>query len=126
MIATPRGDRRIGELGPSDTVYSVDRNATVAVPILRLSRARAVHHSMVRVTLQDGSVLSMSPRHPTSDGRVFGDLIAGGLLDGRRIVSVEKVLYEHPFTYDLLPASDSGMYFASGVLIGSTLHDAIN
>jgi hypothetical protein len=25
------------------------------------------------------------------------------------------------FTYDILPASDSGTYFAGGVLIGSTL-----
>jgi hypothetical protein len=26
-----------------------------------------------------------------------------------------------PITYDILPASESGAYFASGVLIGSTL-----
>jgi len=29
--------------------------------------------------------------------------------------------YAEPFTYDILPESDSGMYFAGGVLIGSTL-----
>jgi hypothetical protein len=34
---------------------------------------------------------------------------------------VEIVPYGHPYTYDILPASKSGTYFAAGVLIGSTL-----
>jgi hypothetical protein len=35
--------------------------------------------------------------------------------------SVEVVPYRHHFTYDILPASDSGTYFAAGMRIGSTL-----
>ena len=33
----------------------------------------------------------------------------------------EVVPYAHDFTYDILPASDSGTYFAGGALVGSTL-----
>lgn len=29
--------------------------------------------------------------------------------------------YRHAFTYDILPASDTGAYFAGGALVGSTL-----
>jgi hypothetical protein len=29
--------------------------------------------------------------------------------------------YEHAFTYDILPASETGTYYAAGALIGSTL-----
>jgi hypothetical protein len=36
-------------------------------------------------------------------------------------VSVTDIPYEHDATYDILPDSTSGAYFASGVLIGSTL-----
>ncbi len=37
------------------------------------------------------------------------------------MVSVETVPYAHEMTYDILPGSDSGTYFASGALVGSTL-----
>jgi hypothetical protein len=36
-------------------------------------------------------------------------------------VSVTTVPYAHDATYDILPQSTSGAYFASGVLVGSTL-----
>jgi hypothetical protein len=67
-------------------------------------------------------VLSISPGHPTADGRLFSDLAAGTTLDAQhRVVEVQLVPYEHDRTYDILPASSSGAYFAAGALIGSTL-----
>jgi hypothetical protein len=41
---------------------------------------------------------------------------------GERITRITEVPYQHPFTYDILPDSDTGAYFADGVLMGSTLH----
>ena len=41
--------------------------------------------------------------------------------DGARIVGVTRVPYTHAFTYDVLPRSSTGAYFAAGALIGSTL-----
>jgi len=43
--------------------------------------------------------------------------------DGVRVLDARLVDYDEGFTYDILPASDSGTYFAGGALIGSTLVD---
>jgi hypothetical protein len=120
-IATPSGDRPIAGLAAGDLVYSVDHDAIVAVPVLRTHRASVHDHHVVRVRLESGAVLDISPRHPTADGRTFGDLRQGDTLDRLRVTAVELVPYGHPFTYDILPASETHAYFAAGALIGTTM-----
>lgn len=120
-IATPDGERPISELSIGDLVYSVDRAAIVVVPIVNINRVSVNEHRVMRVGLDNGSVLEISERHPTADGRTFAALSVGTLLDGKAVVSTELVPYAHPFTYDILPASETGAYFAGGALIGSTL-----
>jgi hypothetical protein len=121
-VATPLGARAIAALRAGDLVYSVDGAAIVAVPLLRVGKTRVASHHVVRVELDDGSVLEISPGHPTADGRRFGDLVVGDRLDeGHGVVSVALVPYRFDATYDILPASSSGTYFADGALIGSTL-----
>ena len=74
------------------------------------------------MVLDGGAVLEISPGHPTADGRTFGELRAHALLDAQHeVVSAELVPYRHAATYDILPASSTGTYFAAGALIGSTL-----
>ena len=75
----------------------------------------------MRLALQNGSVLQISPGHPTADGRRFDTLVRGERLDGVEILAADLVPYGHDATYDILPDSDTGAYFAGGVLIGSTL-----
>jgi hypothetical protein len=75
----------------------------------------------MRVVLATGAVLEISPRHPTADGRTFGDLRGGDLLDRIEVLSAELVPYAHPFTYDILPASETRTYVAGGALIGTTM-----
>jgi len=65
--------------------------------------------------------LHASPGHPTTDGRVIGDLAPGDLLDGAHITSADFEAYSLPSTYDVLPAGSTGFYWADGVLIASTL-----
>jgi hypothetical protein len=65
-------------------------------------------------------MLEASPGHPTSDGRHVGDLKAGDKLDGSRIVRIELLPYVGD-TWDLLPAGSTGVYWADGVLLESTL-----
>jgi hypothetical protein len=79
---------------------------------------------VVRLVIEGGVVLEISAPHPTADGRTIGALRPGDLLDGVRVSSATIVRYEHEFTYDILPDSDSGTYFAGGVLVGSTLGGA--
>jgi hypothetical protein len=104
-----------------DLVYTVDGDAIVAAPILRAGRTPVTRHRVVRVVLESTRTLEISAGHPTADGRTFGDLRAGGRLDSATIQSAEVVPYGHEYTYDILPASSSGDYFAAGLRIGSTL-----
>lgn len=121
LIATPDGERAIAALKVGDLVYSVDRGAMTVVPILRVNRTPVSHHAVVRVALRSGAVLEISPGHPTADGRTFGGLHSGDSMDGVAVDSATLVPYTHDATYDILPDSDTGTYFAGGVLIGSTL-----
>ena len=115
------GKSPIAELALGDLVYSVDDDAVVLVPIVRVGQTPVTNHRVARITTTDGRVLEISPGHPTADGRSFGDLRAGTRLDGVVVESAEMVPYMHAYTHDILPASKSGTYFAAGMLIGSTL-----
>jgi hypothetical protein len=123
-IATPVGDRPIADLKVGDLVYSIDRGSLAVVPIKLVHRQPVTgHHRIVELELAHGATLKISPRHPTADGRHFADLAPGDLLDGVRVIGARLVDYDQPFTYDILPDSDTGTYFAGGTLIGSTLSD---
>ena len=121
-IATPSGERAISELKVGDLVYSVHHGQLIAVPVILTNRVPVTGtHHMVEVRLSNGRVLSVSPSHPTADGRTFADLAQGNVVDGVVIDSVRRVPYTEAYTYDILPDSDSGTYFAGSVQIGTTL-----
>jgi hypothetical protein len=123
-IATPSGDRPIAELREGDFVYSVEHDAIVAVPVVRVKRTPVHGHHVIRVRLVSGETLEISAGHPTADGRTFGSLKAGERMDAlHTVASVASVPYLDDATYDILPASSTGTYFAAGVEIGSTLFD---
>ena len=51
----------------------------------------------------------------------LGDLKVSDLLDGARVILIERLPYKGTATYDLLPSGDTGFYWANGILMGSTL-----
>jgi hypothetical protein len=118
MISTPSGPVPIKDLKPGDLVLS-DGGRPAA--ILRTARVRAENHRVCRLVLGNGTVLEISPGHPLADGRPLRDLAAGDLIDGIRILSVELVPYGSGYTYDILPDSPTGCYFAGGIKMASTL-----
>jgi hypothetical protein len=120
-IATPLGDRPIASLSVGDLVFSVDRGQRVAVPIRETHRTPVTHHRVIEVVLRGGATLQISAAHPTADGRTFGQLREGDWLGGLEVAGARVVQYAHDATYDILPDSDTGTYFAAGALIGSTL-----
>lgn len=124
LIATPSGERRIADLRDGDLVYSMHGGRMRAVKIRQTHRVEAPNHAVVRVTLASGAVLEVSPKHPTADGRFFADLRGGDRLDGVFVVAAELVPFTHSHTYDILPDSDTGTYWAGGVLIASTIAGA--
>ena len=75
---------------------------------------------MVRLVLSDGRTVSVSPGHPTTDGRTVGELERGDHFDGAAVTSVERVPYTGS-TYDILPDSSSAAYWADGIPLRSTL-----
>jgi hypothetical protein len=123
-IATPNGERAVEALRVGDLVWTVDARGTrVPAPLVAVgSTPVPATHEVVRLALDDGRVVFVSPGHPTVDGRRVGDLAAGGTLDGARIASAARVTYSGGATYDILPAGATGAYWANGVLLGSTLH----
>jgi hypothetical protein len=90
-IATPNGDRAVAELRVGDLVYSVDHDAIRAVPIARAQHVHVEHHSVLRIVLDGGAVLEISPRHPMANGRPLAALHRGDLLDGHGVESIELV-----------------------------------
>jgi hypothetical protein len=120
-VAAPSGPPRIADLRLGDLVYSVDRGEVAIVPIARVNRQAVAHHTMARVTLTSGDVIELSEGHPTADGRAFDTFGPDDQLGDAVILAVETVPYEEPFTYDILPASDTGTYFVPGAWLGSTL-----
>jgi hypothetical protein len=120
-IATPGGPIPVAELHPGMLVWTVDAGQRVAAPIAIVSHTPAPFgHRVVRVALADGRAVVASPGHPTADGRRVGELNLGDLLDGSRIVAIDLLPYAGD-TWDLLPLSSTGEYWANGVLLGSTL-----
>jgi hypothetical protein len=120
-IATPMGDRPIASLSVGDLVISIDHGRRVSVPIREIHHTPVLHHQVIEVVLRDGPTLRISAGHPTADGRLFGGLHGGDWLGGREVSSTRVVPYPFDATYDILPDSDTGTYFAGGALIGSTL-----
>ncbi|MFH1186060.1 MAG: SUMF1/EgtB/PvdO family nonheme iron enzyme [Chloroflexota bacterium] len=125
MIDTPTGPVAVEDLRVGDAVWTVDSaGRRVSATILRTSRVLAPStHQMVHLVMADGRQVWVSPQHPTSDGRMVGDLTAGDSLGGVQVAEADRVPYDQPATFDLLPSGETGYYWANGLLLGSTLAD---
>jgi hypothetical protein len=123
LIDTPRGFIAVEDLRLGDSVWTLDRSGErVSATILRTSRVPVPeNHQVVHVVLNNGRELWASPGHPTVDGQALGDLEVGELLDGARVITIERLSYKGVATYDILPSGDTGFYWANGILVGSTL-----
>jgi hypothetical protein len=125
LIDTPSGAVPVQDLRVGMLAWTLDKaGLRVAQPLLQVSRTLVPSdHQVVHLVLEDGRQLWVSPGHPTSDGRHIGQLQTGDTLDGATVLSARLVPYAAPATYDLLPAGDTGFYWANGILLASTLSD---
>ena len=123
LIATPGGDVPVTDIKPGMVVWTAAADGSrIAALVLEVGRMEAPPgHQMVHVFLADGRHLLASPGHRTADGRRLDSLAAGDMLDGSKVVVWELVPYTGDRTYDLLPAGPTGMYWADGIRLSSTL-----
>jgi len=123
LIDTPAGPLPVERLRPGMLVWTEDAaGSRIARPLVQIGRTIVpANHRMVHLVLEDGRQLWVSPGHPTPAGLTVGQLRVGDVFSGGVIRSVERVRYRGSDTYDLLPAGDTGFYWANGILLASTL-----
>ena len=123
FIDTPQGMIAVQDLRLGDLVWTMSATGE-RLPTAILKTVHVVvpaNHQIVHVVLDDGRELWASPGHPTTDGQKLGDLKPGDLLDGARVILLERLPYQGTATYDILPSGSTGFYWANGILMGSTL-----
>ncbi|MDO8688388.1 MAG: Hint domain-containing protein [Dehalococcoidales bacterium] len=123
LIDTPGGPVPVEQLSKGMAVWTVDEsgervaavvNETSSTPVPSLFR-------VVRVIMNDGRSVTASAGHLTAVGQALGNYQVGDTLDGALVVEVERLAYDSGMTYDLLPSGSTGLYWANGVLLKSTL-----
>jgi hypothetical protein len=122
-IATPDGEIAIEDIRVGMRVWSIDEAGNrVATNVVLIGRTRVpASHQMVRIVLDDGRSVRASAGHPLVDGRPIVTLKAGDRLDGATVLSATSEPHDGGSTFDLLPDSPTGAYFADGIPLGSTL-----
>ncbi len=123
MIETPIGAVRVTDLKVGMPVWTLDATGvrTQAVVAQTVRRPVSSGASIVHLALSDGREVMVSAGHPTTDGRTIGDLVVGDVLDGARVVKADTIPYDQPAKYDLLPAGETGSYWANGIPMNSTI-----
>ncbi|HKY54865.1 MAG TPA: Hint domain-containing protein [Anaerolineales bacterium] len=123
LIDTPQGLVAVENLQTGDVVWTLDTaGERIKVPILKTSRVIVpTNHQVIHVILSDGRELWASPGHPSADGRTLGNLKVNDMLGGAQVTLIERIPYNGLATYDLLPSGGTSVYWANGILMGSTL-----
>jgi hypothetical protein len=98
------------------------RGTRLAVPVLKTrSTVVPAPFLVVCLTLDDRRRVLASPGHPSAEGTPLGDYRVGDTLDRGVVAVVELGAYLDCATYDLLPSGGSGLYWAGGILLRSTI-----
>ena len=123
LIDTPNGPIQIEKLKLGMAVWSVDSAGNrLAVTVLEVkSMPVPTSFEVVKIVLENGRSVTASPGHPTAEKKVLGSYRIGDSLDGSLVTHVETSAYSSGETYDLLPFGETGIYWANGILLRSTL-----
>jgi len=122
-IATPKGQIAVEDLREGMAVWSMDATGALFAAVVSLtgSMTAPADHTVVHLVLADGRELFASPGHPLADGRPLGSIRTGDVVDGAVVLSAEPVPYGSGTTFDLLPSGPTGLYWADGIPLASTL-----
>jgi len=123
LIDTPDGQIPVEQVVKGMSVWSLDDSGKRIAAVIVKTAATPVPLSFraVRIELSDGRSVTASPGHPTAEGRAIVDYQAGDMLDGTQVMKIDFINYESAMTFDFLPDSTSGLYWANKVILKSTL-----
>jgi hypothetical protein len=123
LIATPDGEVKVQDIVVGDIVWSVNMNGErVSSLVTTIGSMQApASHQVIHFVLSDGREVWLSPNHPGLDGRPIDALYVGEKYDNAVVVTADLVPYWDEKTYDILPDGETGLYFANGIVVGSTL-----
>jgi hypothetical protein len=123
LIDTPQGQIPVEKLNKGMIIWTLDVSGDrIAKEIIEtaFTIVPSPFH-VIRMELNDGRSVTASPGHPTANGKAIVDYLVGDALDGAEVITITDVIYENGSTYDILPDSATGVYWANGILLGSTL-----
>jgi hypothetical protein len=122
LIDPPSGLLPVEELHKDMVIYRVDSAGKKIKGVISATASVPAPSSfkISTITLNDGRIVSASPGHPAASGRAIGGLEVGDALDGGIVVSVTYEFYTGS-TFDILPLGGTGLYWANGILLKSTL-----
>ena len=126
LIDTPVGQVAVQDLREGMIVWTLNSHGDrVPDTVMQTTRNLVSKGTQViHLVLDDGRQLIVSSRHPLADRRTVGTLFVGDNVDGAKLVVLESVPLDGDATYDILPSGDTGLYWANGILVGSTLHSS--
>lgn len=116
-VLTTYGEKSISNIKVGDFVLTENNKFE---KVIMINKVPVLNHMVLQLTFSDKTILKVSPNHPTADMRLVKDLKAGDLLT-KEIIEIKLIPYNYKYTYDILPDSLTGTYYANGILIGSTL-----
>lgn len=123
FIDTPNGNVLVTQITKGMKVWSVDLNGNkIESSVIEVTKTPVPKtHQVVHLVMDDKREVWVSANHPLANGSMVGSLKAGDVYSGSTVKLSELVKYWDSFTYDILPDSATGEYFANGILLGSTL-----
>jgi hypothetical protein len=123
LIDTPGGPVPVEQLCEGMTVWTLgDSGKRIAAAVVETTMTPVPSlFQVVRVVLSDGRSVTAAWGHPAAGGRALGEYHVGDTLDGALVIVVEHVICNAGATYDLLPGGSTGLYWANGILLKSTL-----
>lgn len=122
-IYTPYGLAKVSDLKIGDIIYTTNKEGQrIEAPIINKDSVKvAFNHLLINILLEDGRRIKCTPEHPNADYSLLSSLKTGNLLDGSKVIEIHFEHYTQPYTFDILPAGETGVYWASGIRLGSTL-----
>lgn len=123
LIDAPNGPVPVEQLRKGMVVWTADDSGKRLAAVVEKTVVTAVPSlfQVVRVTLSDGRSVTASAGHPVAGGWALGDYQVGDVMDRATVIAMEHLAYDGSATYDLLPSGGTGLYWADGILLRSTL-----